>query len=615
VSDFVLKKEELRPLIERVVNSQELGLDYETTSVHPSEEAPKHHDKLMATGFGVAFSDGYRKYVPMMHVDSECFTREEVDSLLRAILMDKDKQVWAHNAKFEQMVSRSLGYDSEAAWRCSMLLQFGVGWKLPGNDGLKLKSAVKHYLNHDMKLLKDVIPLGLRAHDIPARNIADYCSDDAFQCLRLGHKAMERAEELNVVKPFIDLECAFTPVLVHMLEVGIGLDQSMLDEMHIRLKTRVDEISELFLQLTGAEVGSNKQVSKRLYEELKWWPSHGFKKGKGGCYSVDVGHREKVRKWLRPGDGLAAMDLKDEHAELSKLVSTFTGKLNGHALKYDDGRIRTDIRQVGGDTGRMSSSNPNLQQIPSHGLGFEVRRAFVSEEGWTIIDADYSQMELVLMGHLSRDENLLKAYREGLDLHQMTADACGVARPAGKVINLGLIYEMGPRTLAQNLKVSSFEGKRIWTAWHAKYPRVRQYCNRMHAYARKHGFVRTITGRIRMIPQIDSNVPAIRAYGERQASNSPDQGSGVDILKLAMRNLYREWKERGVLFDYWTGEGKVKIPLSVHDEILLEARDDFKEEAKADLKRHMENVVELRAPLTAEVGEGPNWAFAKEIAA
>ena len=213
---------------------------------------------------------------------------------------------------------------------------------------------------------------------------------------------------------------------------------------------------------------------------------------------------------------------------------------------------------------------------------------------------------------------LLKAYREGLDLHQQTADECSlvtgmdIPRSLGKVLNLGLIYEMGPKTLMQNVGMDNYRvAEKIWNAWHQTYPLVGVYHKRMHAFARKHGFVRTITGRLRLIKEIHSKTPWIRAKNEKFASNTPDQGSVADMIKIAKRNMLQEWKERGVLYDYYTGEGKVKILSQVHDEVICEFREDFKQEGLYDIRRHMEQAVELRAPMTAMPGLGRTWNEAK----
>jgi DNA polymerase-1 len=267
-----------------------------------------------------------------------------------------------------------------------------------------------------------------------------------------------------------------------------------------------------------------------------------------------------------------------------------------------------------------NSSDPNLQNIPTRSEeGNRIRNAFISEPGWVLIVSDYSQADLVMMAHLSQDYMLLKAYNEHLDLHQQTADNCGCDRPTGKTINLGLIYEMGVKTLQHNLTsikdgkiISREEATRLWEAWHRTYPMVSKYHTKMHEFAEKHGYVRTITGRIRLIPNIKSKEAGKRIYAQHEASNTPDQGSVADVIMLATRNLFYEWKSRGILFDYWTGKGDVKILSQVHDELIIEAKEEIAEEAALDVQRHMEKAVILRAPMTAIPGIGKNWNLAKE---
>jgi len=222
-----------------------------------------------------------------------------------------------------------------------------------------------------------------------------------------------------------------------------------------------------------------------------------------------------------------------------------------------------------------------------------------------------------MMAHLSQDKRLMQAYAEFIDVHQQTADICGCDRSQGKVTNLGLIYEMAAKTLTGNLgwdwndrKVRE-KGTKIYDAWHAGYPNVRVYQEAQHVYAQRYGYVRTITGRIRFLPGIYSSDDGIQRHSERAASNSPCQGSVADVIDIAMKNLFQEWRERGVLYDYFTKDGKVKIVSQVHDELIVEARKDFAEEAALDIRRHMEGSVKLTVPMTAIPGIGHTWLDAK----
>jgi len=605
---------ELSKLAERLAKVSKIGLDFETASFNGRPESALEHDKLEVVGVGMAFPDGYSCYVPMMHSVGKNANPDQIRGILQKIGSNKELEVWAHNIKFEQTVFRTLRIEPEFKSRDTMIAQWLLGKKLPGAKGLKLKAAVKEFLNYTMTTWEEVMSGNSKAFYVPIDTMTKYCGDDALQCLRLSRKFLPELEDYQLGKVFTDLEIPFVPVLVHMKEVGFALDKDYLDDLHSGFVEERDEIRRQFVEKYRVSISSSQAVSKKMYEELKLWPCQGFKRGTSGFYSVDAGHLERVESRLEVGsEGHRALLWKSRFQKLEKLAGTYTKPLVEQAENYNDKRLRGDFHQTGTDTGRLASSNPNLQNIPTRSEeGNNIRNAFVAEEGWTLGVSDYSQADLVMMAHLSMDTMLTKAYTEKLDLHQLTANNCKCDRSTGKVINLGLIYEMGVNTLAGNLKIDSTEAFRLWTAWHRAYPMVRQYHKRMHAFAEKHGYVRTITGRIRLIPDIHSDDSYKRTLSQHMASNTPDQGSVADFIKIAMRNLFNEWKSRGVLYDYYTKEGKAKILSQVHDELICELRDDFAEEAADDIQRHMEKAVELRVPMTAIPGIGKNWNLAKK---
>lgn len=604
--------EGLGRLSEKLSNTSRVGLDYECSSSHPHPEAPLHHDKLLLVGYGLGLPDGDKYYVPISHSDGENAPSQEAFSLLEKLLTDQTKEIWTHNSKYEYTVSRAVGIIPKTTFQCSMLAQWLLGKSLSGGRGLKLKPAVKEYLGVDMALLGDVLPAGMRAHEAPIEKMGSYCSDDALYTLRLGELWIPEMEDLDVYGVFQKLECPFAEVLGHMKESGFRLDIERIHSVREELLEAMKAPEEEFLDLTGVEITKNQQISKRLYDELGWWPIGKFERGKSGFISVDKVHRKALMKTLpKKSKGYRAAELKHQHSVFEKLVSTYTTSITSVAEVSLDGRLRADFIQPGTDTGRLSSSGPNLQNIPSSGRGVVIRETFIADPGWVICDADYSGADLVMMAHLSRDERMLAAFREFRDLHQQTADYCKCDRKTGKVLNLGLIYEMQVKTLANNLGISQESAKLIYWQWHHTYPKVQKYHERMHKYAKKHGFVRTITGRVRFIPDINSTKFFKRSLAEREASNTPDQGSVADVIKIAMRNLYQEWRSRGVLYDYWTREGKAKILSQVHDELIVELRNDFAVEGAMDVQRHMENAVELRAPMRASPGLGTNWFDAK----
>lgn len=502
-----------------------------------------------------------------------------------------------------------------------MIAQFMLGKGLPGKDGLKLKPSVRKYLKHKMQTFEEVVPPGTRSHEVTGKRMSPYASDDALQCLRLGEFFRPYMEDYRIWKPFVDLECEFVPVLVQMQEAGIKIDPDHLEQLHGQFSSEIKDISVQFAELVGiseltgrpVEISSSAQVSSRLYEELGWWPTAGLTKGKSGRYSVNKEILKDIKPRLKKGTlGYQALDLKLQYSAIATLVSTFTLTLVKHASIWQDGRLHPEFIQTRAATGRLASSKPNGQNIPKKGKGIIIRKGFISEEGWKLGVADYSQADLRMMAHLSKDANLVQAYLDNRDIHTETAKACGCSRDDAKAINFGLIYELQEKGLANQLGCSVSKARAFIKNYFANYPGVRKYQDTCHKYAEEYGYIRTITGRIRFLPDIYSKNWGKKARAMREASNTPDQGSVADVIKIAMRNLYRDWRDRGVLFDYRNPEsGKAKILSQVHDEIICELRDDFAEEGAEDITRHLENAVQLRVPMVAETGLGLNWLEAK----
>ncbi len=609
----------LQVLQNKLEADRKFGFDYESTSTTGNKDHALAHDLLRVIGVGFGFMDGERTYIPIGHTYGDNIDKEAFLRFLEWALTNPELEAWAHNLKFEYMVSRSLGVTPTCQLRCSRIAQWLAGYRLDRGRGLQLKPAVEKFLKHKMTTWEEVVPRRTKAEDVLPAVMGAYCADDSVQCLRLGQHFLPEMEELKLLDVFVRLEMEFMPVLVHMQEVGFALDSAYLTTLHKELSTEMDKLDATFKALTGVGVSKNSQISHQMYKELRWWPHPGFEEGKSGNYSIDKKHLEIVKSKLQVGTApMEALLMKQRYQHISKLDSTYTLSLVTRAECHLDERLRGGFDQCGTDTGRLSSAKPNLQNIPARSAdGRKIRDAFISEPGWILCVADYSQADLVMMAHLSGDPMLVKAYTEQLDLHQQTADKCtqlsgiSVSRPDGKVVNLGLIYEMMPATLARGLGCSPYAAQKIYDAWHVTYPLVHEYHQHMHSYARHFGFVRTITGRIRRIHEINSRKDFRRSQAEKMASNTPDQGSVADVIKIAKRNLYREWKESGELYDYYTGEGRAKILSQVHDEVVCEFKLGFEEQGMADLRRHLECAVELRVPMTAQPGIGDTWNTAK----
>lgn len=633
-SSVVTTSAELALFCEKVLACGYLfGVDVETTASIALDDAPLRHDWLTVVGIGFGFPDGSKCYFPFSHVEGPRAPEGSYE-VVKRVLEDPSATIWAHNSKYEFMALRAFGIEINGTLLCSQIAQFSLGKQLPGAGKLKLKPAARKYLGMPMRDWDEVVPEGTRAHEASSLVVGEYCGDDALAALRLGLLFVPELRQYGAYRAFEEISCEFAKVLAHMREVGIAIDSDRILALDDKFRLEEAKLVREFESLLGVHPNRNRVVSKLLYKDMKLWPIlPGLKEGADGEYPVNARVRKLLKGVLsRDSLGFRVLELKDRQSTVSKFLSNYTHSLVSKAKLSFDGRLRCEFNQTIAATGRLASSKPNLQNIPAVGkFGGEIRAAFIAIMGWSMCDADYSQADLRVMAHLSQDKLLMKAYLEDIDVHQQTADFCACDRKKGKIVNLGLIYEMMEQTLAAGLGVSVSEASRLWEAWHSTYPDVQRYQKKMHLFVAEHGYVRTLTGRLRFIPKgyvpIDeSTLPAGRTAREerwrivndfrasrkyaaafREASNTPDQGTVADILMIAGRNLYREWKERGVLYDYWTGEGKAKILSFVHDETICEFRDDFAEEGAADVQRHMEAAGKLSVPMKAYPGLGRNW--------
>jgi DNA polymerase-1 len=409
--------------------------------------------------------------------------------------------------------------------------------------------------------------------------------------------------ELRSVYETIDLPLA--PVLARMEQTGIRVDTEVLAELSTRLSERIDGVAQKVYELAGRpfNIGSPQQLGKVLFEEMtlpapvKW--------GKGKVISTAA----DVLEGLAPAFPVAQLVL--EYRQLTKLKGTYIDALP-QLIRPQTGRVHTTFNQVGAATGRLSSSNPNLQNIPIKTQeGREIRAAFVPAEGWDLVIADYSQIELRLLAHMSRDEVLLHAFTHHEDIHTRTAaevfkvDPVMVTpdmRRAAKAVNFGIVYGQTPFGLAQTLCIDRKEADLYIRRYFERYAGVREFIDRTIAEVRQSGVSKTLLGRRRPIPDMQSRNPAARSFAERTAVNTPLQGTAADLIKLAMIKIGALLKKEKL---------QSRMLLQVHDELVFEAPPSEHDSLKELVKREMEGVYELAVPLVADVGSGPNWRDAK----
>jgi len=412
-----------------------------------------------------------------------------------------------------------------------------------------------------------------------------------------------RLETDGSIDVFRTIEMPLVPVLVRMERVGVGLDSSVLSGLSADAVDSIDALRTEIHALAGTEflIDSPKQLAEVLFEKMGLPPT---KKTKTG-YSTDA----SVLATLAPMHPIAEKIV--EYRELTKLKSTYLDALP--RMLGEDGRLHTSFNQTVAATGRLSSSNPNLQNIPVRTeYGRRIRAAFVpAEAGDVIVSADYSQIELRILAHLSGDTGLIDAFTSGMDFHQATAARVFGVEPGevepgmrarAKAVNFGIVYGQSAHGLADTLKIPRAEAQAMIDRYYAAYPRVRAYLDETVAEAHRSGFATTLFGRKRRIPELVSSNHNLRAFGERTAMNHPMQGTAADIMKLAMIEVDRRLRADGF---------RARMLLQVHDELVFESPADEVERLSAMASEAMSGVVRLAVPLGVSVASGPNWAVAK----
>jgi DNA polymerase-1 len=470
--------------------------------------------------------------------------------------------------------------------------------------GLPLESV-----EHDTMLyeyLLDPTYTSYRLADVALRRLnlklAGTLPEAADITQRLAAKLHKEVQEAGLLKVYEEIDRPLVPVLRAMEEAGVKLDCGVLAEMSKRLERDADALARRIYDLSGMEfnINSPKQLGDVLFNKLNLPKPVKYGKGKTISTAVDV------------LEGLAsaheAPKLVLEYRQLTKLKSTYADSLPA-LCRTGTGRLHTTFAQAATSTGRLSSVNPNLQNIPIRTeLGREIRAAFVAEKGNVLLAADYSQIELRLLAHFSQDKLLVDAYRNDRDIHQLTAsEVFGVPpmmidaehRRRAKAVNFGIVYGISPFGLSQQLGIDTKESKRYIESYFERYSGVREWIDATLEQARKDEKVSTLFGRIRPIPDIHSRNPNLRGFAERTATNTPLQGTAADLIKLAMIRIHRDLNERTL---------KTRMLLQVHDELVFEVPEAELEEVRTLVQERMENVYpELTVPLKVEVGVGPNW--------
>jgi DNA polymerase-1 len=582
--------------LKKLKQAKLFAFDTETTSLN----------YMQATIVGVSFSveAGQAAYVPLMHIDSEGgaqLDRDFVLDKLRPLLEDSKQAKVGQNLKYDMSVLANHGIQLRGIEFDTMLESYVLDSTATRHD---MDSLALKYLTHKTIHYEDVAGKGAKQvtfDQVPIATAGPYAAEDADITLRLHHTLWPELQKTpRLATLFREIEMPLVPVLSHIERNGVLVDAKMLAKQSDKLAKRMEEIKQESFDVAGEEfnLASPKQIQVILFEKLGL-PVR--KKTPKGAPST----AEEVLVELALDFPLPKLIL--EHRGMSKLKSTYTDKLP-ERIDPDTGRVHTSYHQAVASTGRLSSSDPNLQNIPIRSEeGRRIRQAFIAPKDHVILAADYSQIELRIMAHLSSDEGLLKAFAAGEDIHRATAaEVFGVSveqvsndeRRSAKAINFGLIYGMSAFGLGRQLGIPRNEAQEYVDLYFQRYPGVKAFMDSTRESAREKGYVETVFGRRLYLPEINHSNGMRRQYAERTAINAPMQGTAADIIKRAMIEVDK-WIENSGL--------DITLIMQVHDELVFEVHKDLVDEAKPKIDNLMTQVAELQVPLVVDMGVGKNW--------
>lgn len=597
-SDYetVLDDKALQKWLDRIAGAELVAIDTETTSI----------DYMQAELVGISLSvnPGEAAYIPVAHDypgAPQQLRRDEVLKKLRAFLEDESRPKVGHHLKYDAHIFARYQIELRGMRFDSMLESYVLNSVATRHD---MDSVARYYLNIDTVHYEDVAGKGakqLTFNQVPLEQAAPYAAEDADVTLRLHQKLRAELEkEQRLLDVYEQIEQPLVPILLDMEEAGVLIDREMLRKQSGELASTMQQLETQAHELAGGpfNLGSPKQLQEILFERQSLPVIRKTPKGQPST-------AEDVLQELADEYDLPRVIL--EYRSVAKLRSTYTDKLPGQICAAT-GRVHTSYHQAVTATGRLSSTDPNLQNIPIRTPeGRRIRQAFIAPQGYKLLAADYSQIELRIMAHLSGDKGLLRAFAMDQDVHSATAaEVFGVAledvtsdqRRSAKAINFGLMYGMSAFGLAKQLGVGRGEAQTYVDLYFDRYPGVKAYMDGTREKAREDGFVETVAGRRLYLPEIRDRNPQRRQYAERSAINAPMQGTAADIIKKAMIDVHR-WLQKD--------QADARMIMQVHDELVLEVRDDQIDAVRTNIINLMTNAATLAVPLKVEAGTGLNW--------
>lgn len=584
-------KEAVQELVDYLILQKEVCFDTETTDLDAM--------KAELVGLSFAYLEGEAYYVPVTSVRSETL---EILDLLRPVLESESIVKIGQNLKYDMLVLKNYGIEIKGTLYDTMLAHYLI--EPEGKHGMDW--LAQQYLNYRPVSITELIGKKGKGQgnmrDVDEDEVTAYAAEDADITLRLKEKLDPIIHANGLSKLFDKVENPLIRVLTDMEFEGVRIEIGSLAELSITLEGESREIEKRVYELAGVRfnLASPKQLGDVLFEKLKLDPK--AKKTKTGQYATG----EEILSKLADEHEIAQAIL--DHRQMVKLKSTYVDALPT-MINFKTGRIHTTYNQFVAATGRLSSINPNLQNIPIRtSRGREIRKAFVPrDENYVLLSADYSQIELRLMAEFSKDESMLEAFRMGRDIHATTAakifkvpleEVTSDMRRKAKTANFGIIYGISAFGLAQRLSIPRSEAKEIIEAYFSEFPAVKEYMDGAIEKARKYEYVETILGRRRYLRDINSRNMTMRGFAERNAINAPLQGSAADLIKVAMIHVH-QWLQKENL--------KSKMILQVHDELVFDAHKDEVELLKKHIPELMSNAIKLDVPIEVEVGVGTDW--------
>ena len=577
--------DKIKNLVAVLQGSKEICLDTETTGTDPIKA------RLVGVSFSIKEGQGW--YVPV-------YEKQEALELLRPIYENPDIIKVGQNLKYDLQVLQNHGIELRGPMFDTMIAHYLLHPEMRhGMDYL-----AEAYLHYQTIHIDELIGTGKNQKsmaELSPEEVYVYACEDTDITLRLKNLFAPELEKEGLMKLFQEIEMPLMPVLAYMERNGVCIDTEGLRETSVLYSEEMQRIEEEIYQLAGVHfnISSPKQVGEVLFDQMKI--TNKPKKTKTGQYATT----EEILVSLKSKSPIVGKIL--EYRGLKKLLSTYIDALP-ELINPDTGHIHTSFNQTVTTTGRLSSSNPNLQNIPVRDeQGKEVRKAFIPEAGQEFFCADYSQIELRIMAHLSGDENLIEAFNAGQDIHAATAakifhkaleEVTSDERRKAKTANFGIIYGISAFGLAERLDVSRTEAKELIDGYFLTYPGIKEYMEKSIAMAREKGYTETIFKRRCYLPDINSNNANVRGNAERNAINSPIQGSAADIIKIAMIRVYQRMKAEGI---------RSKMILQVHDELCFTVLPEEKDRLQKIVVEEMQNAVQMRIPLIADTGWGSNW--------